>query len=243
MLAFCVPAMEAQDKEIEADRSYRSSRLDNLANRLKRQTVDLADRASEDLRRNTSNTRSDVEAAFIAQQLDASAGLFQQMVNDSRRAGELRDAAAILSDLLRRAPGSGSNNFMWREAQSIISDINRELGGGGGGGNNGGGGGGNNQVTGRAFWRGRVDIETQLFINGNNLETRVVAGPNWGGESFSFTSPLPTRRVEVSVVKKKGRGNVRVLQQPSRENDFTAVIQILDPDGGYKDYELEIFWR
>jgi hypothetical protein len=236
VLAFCVSATMAQDAD---EKGYRSSRLDNLANRLKRQTVDLADRSSEDLRRGGgASTRSDIEAAFLAQQLDASAGLFQQMVTDSRRARELRDGAAILSDLARRAPGYGSNSYMWREAQNIINDINRELGGGGGNDD-----GGNNNVTGRAFWRGKVDIETQLFIRGNNLETRVVAGPNWGGESFSFTSPLPTRKVEVSVNKKKGRGDVRVLQQPSRENDWTAVVQILDPGSGAKDYELEIFWR
>lgn len=224
----------------EAER-YGSSRLTNLAQNLVRQTVDLVDRTSEDLRRNSVNSRSDIENAFLASQLDASAHLFEQMLRDGRRASELRDAASILSDLARRAPAFGSNSFMWRDAQRTITDISRELGGFSGGGDNSGGN--QNPANGRVFWRGKVDIETQLFIRANQLETRVVSGPNWGGESFSFTSPLPSRRTEVGVNMKKGRGNVRVIQQPNRDNDFTAVVQILDPQGGARDYELEIFWR
>jgi hypothetical protein len=33
-----------------------------------------------------------------------------------------------------------------------------------------------------------------------------------------------------------------VLQQPSRENDYTAVIQVFDPDGGADNYDLEVSW-
>ena len=59
------------------DDSFSSSRLNNLVNNLKRQTVDLVDRTSEDLRRSRNNTRSDIETAFLAQQLDASVGFFR----------------------------------------------------------------------------------------------------------------------------------------------------------------------
>lgn len=232
----------AQD---EANR-YSSSRLDNLLNQLKRQTVDLVDRTSEDLRRNTSNTRADIEAAFLAQQLDASTGFFQEFVRDGRRAAELRDAGAILSDLARRAPGYGANNTLWRDAQKTVSDVNRELGGGSGGGSGGNNGGGNNgggQSKGSAFWRGTVDQEVQLFIRSRDIETRTISGSPFGNGTFSFTSSLPTRNVNVGVIKKAGRGTVRVLEQPTRDNDYTAVVQIIDSGGGAKEYQLEIVWR
>lgn len=235
LLAFSASAQDDSNR-------YSSSRLDNLVNQLKRQSVDLVDRTSEDLRRNNSSARSDIEAAFLAAQLDASVGVFQDLIRGGRRSAELRDANSILSDLARRAPSYGSNSYLWRDVQNSIADISRELGSGGNsGGNNGGNDGG--QANGRVFWRGKVDIETQLFIQTKNLETRVVAGPNWGGETYSFTSALPRRNVTVEVVKKKGRGNVRVLQQPNRDNDYTAVVQILDDAGGWKEYELEISWR
>jgi hypothetical protein len=232
-------ALSVQAQEAER---YGSSRLTNFAQTLVRQTVDLVDRTGNDMRNNPNNSRADIEAAFLATQLDGSAHLFEQMLRDGRRAGELRDAAAILSDLARRAPNFGSSSFLWRDVQRTIADINRELGNFGGGGNNGGNQGGG-QTSGRVFWRGKVDIETQLVISGNSLETRVPAGPNWGGESHSFTSPLPSRRVEVSARIVRGRGSVRVIQQPTRNNDFTAIVQILDPQGGARDYELEISWR
>ena len=120
------------------DDSFSSNRLNTLVNNLKRQTVDLVDRTSEDLRRNRNNSRSDIEAAFLAQQMDASVGFFDRMVRDNRRGSELRDAAAVLTDLARRAPGYGSSSYLWRDVQSSINDINRELGGNTGGGNTGG---------------------------------------------------------------------------------------------------------
>lgn len=242
ILAFSF-AVQAQEER------YSSTRLNNLSTELKRQTVDLADRTSEDLRRNNSAARADIEAAFLAQQLDASAGLFQQMVSDGNRAAALRDAAAILSDLSRRAPGYGSSSYLWRDAKKTIDDISRELGsGGGGGGNNngGGGGGGNNNtgnVIGRAFWRGMVDSKVQLIIQGKSITVNTFAGQNYGNGVFSFTSAMPTRNLSVDAIKNKGRGNVRMIQQPSRSNDFTAIVEITDDENGAKEYQLEIVWR
>ena len=229
--------------QIETDR-YTSSRLDNLADQLKRDTVDLADRTSEELRRRNSS-RTDVQSAFLARQLDASVGLFQQMLRDrNNRAADLRDAAAILTDLARRAPNYGSNNNLWHSAQNSINDINRELGssnngGGFGGGNNNGGG---QQRNGRAYWRGIVDKQVQLVIRNRNIETQTIEGRAYSAGKFSFTASLPTRNVSVDVDKKSGRGDVSVIQQPSRDNDYTAIIQINDNDSGAKEYQLEINW-
>ena len=235
----------------ENDR-YTSSRLDDLANQLKRQTVDLADRTSEDLLRNNSKNRRDIESAFLAQQFDASAGLFQQMTrNGSNRASDLRDAAAILTDLSRRAPSYGSGDRLWRDAQGTISDINRELGNNNGGGNNGGGnngggfGGGNGggSRVGSVLWRGTVDDRVQLTIQGGNLSVATLSGAAYPEGNYSFTSSLPRRNVNVLVNKRSGRGEARVVQQPDRSNDFTTIVEIRDKDGGAKEYQLEISWQ
>ena len=34
-----------------------------------------------------------------------------------------------------------------------------------------------------------------------------------------------------------------MVQQPSSANDFTAIMEIADTDGGAKEYEIEILWR
>ena len=250
-LAFGIAVQSTQAQDTEANR-YGSSRLNNLSRELVRQTVDLVDRARETMNGGAANTRRDLENAFLAAQVDAAAHLFDDMVKNTRRAAELRDGILIVADLTRRGPTFGANANLWRGVQRAVSDIQRELGAGGGIGNGGGGGVGNNPgddfpnapSSGRVSWRGRVDIETQLHIRGNELDTRVVSGPNWGGERYNFTSPMPSRRnIRVEVNKLRGRGTARVIQQPSRDNDFTAVIQILDPNGGAGDYELDIYWR
>jgi hypothetical protein len=232
---------------------YYSSRLDTYANQLKRHTVDLTDRTSERLKGN-SIIRADIEEAFLASQLDASAGLFAQMVNANRRASELRDAAIFLTDLARRAPSYGSNSYLWRNAQNSVNDINRELGNstgsnnsgnnsGNNNGNNNGNNGNSNSIIGRAFWRGTVDDKVQLVIKDQSLRVQTVSGRSHPEGTYSFTAALPTRKVTVDVNKQKGRGSVRVLQQPSRDNDFTTVIEIYDEGGGAKEYQLEIFWQ
>ncbi len=220
---------------------YSSTRLDDLANQLKRQTVDLADRTYNDLRRGNSNSRREVEAAFLAQQFDASAGLFQQMVRDNRRASELRDAVSLLREMANRAPTFGATGNLWRNARTSVENIERELGSSGGGGGNPGGNTGG-QTSGTAFWRGTVDNKVQLIIRGRDIETRTVVGRAYPAGTFSFTNSLPNQNVEIEVVKKEGRGNVRIIQQPNRRNDFTAVIEIDDPGSGARQYQLEILW-
>lgn len=217
---------------------FSSSRLDNLSSRLKRDTVDLSERSTEDLRRSTSLSRAAIEEAFLAAQIDASAGIFQDLVRDKRRASELRDAVALLSDLARRAPTFGNNTSLWRNVQTSINDINRELGSGGGG-----GGFDDRPVIGRVYWRGMVDDKVQLVIRGNLIETRTMSGQAYPDGTFSFTALLPTREVNVGVTKSRGRGNVRVLQQPSQANDYTAVVEIVDSGGGAREYQLDIFWK
>lgn len=53
--------------------------------------------------------------------------------------------------------------------------------------------------------------------------------------------PLPAKAVEVKIQKVRARGNVRVLQQPAADNDFTLVIEIDDADaGGPIDYVVDL---
>lgn len=222
----------------KAQDDFYSTRLDNYANQLKRNAVDLVDRTADDLRRSSSNTREAIEEAFLAHQLDAGTGLFQQMITDRRRASELREAAAILTDLTRRAPGYGTNSNLWRNVQNSISDINRELGGTTGGGNT-----DDRQIMGRVYWRGTVDHKIQLIIRGGRIETRVIGGRSYPEGTYSFTATLPNKNVSLAVNKTKGRGSARVIQQPTGSNDFTAIIEISDSDGGAKEYQLDIYWR
>lgn len=209
----------------------------------------LASRLSDDLRRGNSKSRNDLEEAFLASQIESAARLFEQMVRDNRRESELRDAASILSDLVRRAPSFGSQSYYWSDLKRNFDDLQRSVGGYGSGGNNGGwgnnGGDRNNdgeKRVGSVRWTGKVDNEITLTIRNNSLVFNRLSGQDYGAGNYNFSSALPNRNVTVSVDKKKGRGKVTVLQQPDRFNNYTAVIKITDDDGGARDYEVEIYW-
>ncbi len=230
------------------DSNYYSRNLDNYARDLKRYSVDLVDATERDLRRGRrNNSRAEVQNAFRARQLDASAGLLQQMISDNRPADELRYATSAISDLLRGAPNYGLGGNLWRSAANSLNDINRELGGG-----NFGGGRDNDRdrdrgrdrnSSGSVVWRGVVDNRIQLEISGRRITQRTTAGKTYPNGTYNFTSSLPRGNVNIDVDKKDGRGKVRVLQRPDRSNNYTAVIEIEDDDGGADNYQLEIFWN
>jgi hypothetical protein len=48
--------------------------------------------------------------------------------------------------------------------------------------------------------------------------------------------------VTVRLTEKRGRGEIFIEQQPTRDNDFTAVVRIRDPRGGASDYAFTLEW-
>ncbi|HMV52016.1 MAG TPA: hypothetical protein PLD20_15230 [Blastocatellia bacterium] len=91
-------------------------------------------------------------------------------------------------------------------------------------------------------WQGRVDGRDLIYIRGNQLWVDHRDGQAIRETDFRFFRPLPNRQTSVTVRKISGRGSVRLLEQPSPYNNYTAVIQIEDRDGGSDRYQLEIDW-
>jgi hypothetical protein len=102
----------------------------------------------------------------------------------------------------------------------------------------------NNPVyrPGRATWRGRVDDRVNIHISGTEIWDETVSGGNSMNVFGNVEGYLAARNGTVRVNRRSGRGTVSVIQQPSRANGFTAVIQINDSRGGADDYEIEVTW-
>ena len=99
-------------------------------------------------------------------------------------------------------------------------------------------------ASGKLFWRGNVDDKLHLVIRGTSLEHRTVSGQAQPDGMYSFTAPLPQQAVTVTVPRFEGRSKkITVIQQPTAENQFTAIVEIIDDGGGVRDYFLEIAWR
>ncbi|MEO5857369.1 MAG: hypothetical protein ABIR33_00315 [Pyrinomonadaceae bacterium] len=98
-------------------------------------------------------------------------------------------------------------------------------------------------ASGKVFWRGSVDNKVHLTIKGDTLEQKTVEGAEKPLGTFSFTAALPEEAVIVRVTRKEGRSKkIKVIQQPTGDNEFTAIVEIHDEGGGARDYVLEIFW-
>jgi hypothetical protein len=101
-----------------------------------------------------------------------------------------------------------------------------------------------NSLDGRFEFRGRVDDEVILYIRRDNITAETIRGRNVQVESFRFSQPLPDRALRgFTMNQRDGRGAVEVLEEPVRENGWTAVIRILDDKSGDDRYHFELNWR
>ena len=216
-----------------------SNRLSDLADRLSRDASDFADSSYSNFTNNSRALRADIDAVMLAHQFAGASRIFYRMVVDRRRNQDLRDAFDTLQNLARSIERSNVQRTNWYNIQRSMNDISRELN------FNSPGGGDQYPDTGRGgrmTWRGRVDDDVRIRIRGGTADVETIGGtPYYDGQPNFFNS-LPPRRVTVRLTMKRGRGNVYIEQQPSRENDFTAIVRIKDPRGGASEYEFELQW-
>src|SRR5215208_1468308 len=216
------------------------NRLTDLAGRLSRDAAEFADSSYSNFTNNSRALRNDIEAVMMAHQFAGASQIFYRMVVDRRRNQDLRDAFDMLQNLARSVERNNVQRTNWSNIQRSLTDIARELNSGGGG-----GGGGEYPDTNRSgsmTWRGRVDDDVRIRIRGGSADVETIGGTAYNDGQPNFSNSLPNRRVTVRLTQKRGRGEVFIEQQPSRENDFTAIVRIKDTRGGASDYEFELQW-
>jgi hypothetical protein len=214
------------------------NRVSDLANRLSREADDFADASYNNFTNNQRALRNDIEAVMVAYQFAGASRIFYRMTVDRRRDQDLRDAFDMLQNVARSVERNNVQRTNWYNIQRLMNDISRELGGGGGGndypdtGNR----------SGRMTWRGRVDDDVRIRIRGGSADVETIGGSPYYDAQPNFSNSLPNRRVTVRLTEKRGRGEIFIEQQPTRDNDFTAVVRIRDPRGGASDYAFTLEW-
>ena len=222
-----------------------NNRLTDSASRLSRDAEDFASATYNSYTNSNRNNRNEIEAVMLAQQLGASARIFYRMVVDRRRPQELRDAFDLVQSLARSVERNNLQRSSWYNVQRSLNEVARDIGddtsgGGGGGGGPFPGDGGNR--GGRMTWRGRVDDDVRITIRGGTADVETLGGTPYYDAQPNFGAALPSRRVTVRLTNKRGRGEIYIEQQPSRENNFAVVVRIKDTRGGAADYEFELQW-
>jgi hypothetical protein len=92
-------------------------------------------------------------------------------------------------------------------------------------------------------WSGRVDEEAVVSCQGNSCTSSTSRGSPVAAEHFKFSRPLPNQPVEVTLAAQNGRGDVRLVEQPSERNHYTARVSIRDPQAGSSEYSFKLEWN
>ena len=92
-------------------------------------------------------------------------------------------------------------------------------------------------------WRGRVDGESIIRFRGNQVWEERVSGRGVSDVRYRFSSPLPFQFINVNLIDTDGRGEILLIEQPSRFNNYTASVRIRDERGGAANYAFTLTWN
>jgi hypothetical protein len=108
-------------------------------------------------------------------------------------------------------------------------------------------------------WSGTVDDRVNLIIRGRNVRVETLSGRRYGNGRYDFDREREDRRRDgdwdgrndgrrwdrsrANVERMDGRGNVRIIQQPNRRNNYTTIVQIRDEKGGPDRYRIRVDWE
>ena len=94
----------------------------------------------------------------------------------------------------------------------------------------------------RIAWSGRVDQTAIIHCRAKICVAETADGAPVADEHFKFSRPLPEHDVLVSLEQVEGRGEIRLVEQPSEHNRYTARVSIRDPQSGSGEYKFALVW-
>lgn len=92
-------------------------------------------------------------------------------------------------------------------------------------------------------WTGSVDRDVRITLRGGSSTYSVASGEQPRGVRTSMEYTLPRRDGYLEVYQREGRGTVEVVQQPTRYNNFTAIVRVLDSPGSFGYYDFDLIYR
>jgi len=97
---------------------------------------------------------------------------------------------------------------------------------------------------GRCDIRVWVDNRAEVRMRGDTIFVRTMEGSKGRDEGSSCSQPIPYNGVSgFQIQQTAGRNRVSLAQEPSRANNYTAMIAIDDPQGGGDNYAFEVTWQ
>jgi hypothetical protein len=89
----------------------------------------------------------------------------------------------------------------------------------------------------------QVDNEVEVSVRRDMVLIHTIAGRDARDDGSECNAPLPDRNLEgFNYEVMDSRNEIRLLAEPSRRNDFTAIVHIRDSSGGEGRYHFRLSW-
>jgi hypothetical protein len=89
----------------------------------------------------------------------------------------------------------------------------------------------------------QVDNQVEVAVRRDTVSIRTISGRGAYDDGSECNAPLPDRDIQnfgFRVVD--SRGDIRLLSEPSRRNNYAAVVMIRDSSGGQGRYHFRLTW-
>ena len=97
--------------------------------------------------------------------------------------------------------------------------------------------------TGQCDIRLQVDNEVEVSVRGDSVAIRTIAGRDARDDGSECNAALPDRDIvgfNFQVVE--SRNEIRLVAEPSRRNNFAAIVRIRASSGGEGRYHFRLSW-
>ncbi len=88
----------------------------------------------------------------------------------------------------------------------------------------------------------RVDGEAEFALRGETLTIRTSTGDPARDVASECSTPLPRNVEDFRFKGVDGRGEVRLLEEPSARNRWMAVVRVRDSKPGSEEYHFRLEW-
>ena len=89
----------------------------------------------------------------------------------------------------------------------------------------------------------QVDNEVEVAVRRDFVSVRTLAGQDARNDGSECNYPLPDRDIRSFTFQvTDSRNEIRLVEQPNRRNDFTALVHIRDSSGGFGRYVFRLAW-
>jgi hypothetical protein len=89
-----------------------------------------------------------------------------------------------------------------------------------------------------------VDDRATVNLRGDQIVVNTTSGKRSFDQGSVCSQPLPFHGVQnFRVSAEQGRGQVIEVREPTRRNNYTGALTIVDPQNGGEVYELVVAWN